>query len=108
MSFALLLAAYSGAAAALAPRLLAGARWPHRAPRLGVLAWLTLATTAVLAALLCCAILVVPAAGNGLPDLLHTSLTRVRHDYEVTGGRGVVVSGAVAGAAIMLRLGRCR
>jgi hypothetical protein len=107
MTFAALLAAYSAVAAALVPRLLVRARWPYRAPRLGVVTWFTLGATSLLAALLGCATLVVPAVGDGLAVLLHASLIQVRRDYDVSNGRAGVVVGTVAGAALLVRLGFC-
>ncbi len=107
MTLALLLAGYAAAAAVMAPRLLVRVRWTYRAPRLGVLTWLTLGTTTLLAALLCCAILVVPAAGDGLAHALHTSLSQVRRDYDVVDGRVAVVAGSAIGAVLLLRLGYC-
>ncbi|HKT03738.1 MAG TPA: M56 family metallopeptidase [Rugosimonospora sp.] len=107
MTLAALLAAYSAGTAAVAPRFLAGAGWTSRAPRLGVLTWLTLASTTLLAALLGCATLVVPAFGNWLAHLLHTSLLQVRRDYGDTGGPAGVVIGEVAGSLLVLRLVYC-
>jgi Peptidase family M48 len=107
MTFAVLLAAYSAGTAGLIPRLLVRARWPYRAPRLGVLAWFTLGATTVLAALLCCATLVVPAVSQGLAHLLHTSLIQVRRDYDVSNGRSGVVLGLTVGGLLLLRLGYC-
>jgi hypothetical protein len=107
MTFAVLLAVYSAGAASLVPRLLVRARWPYRAPRLGVVTWFTLGATTLLAALLGCATLVVPAVGDGLAVLLHASLMQVRRDYDVSNGRTGVVLGVTAGAALLLRLGYC-
>jgi Zn-dependent protease with chaperone function len=107
MTFAVLLGGYAAASGAVAPRLLVRARWPYRAPRLGVLTWFTLGATTLLAALLGCALLIVPAVGDGLADLLHASLIQVRRDYGVIGGPASVAAGMLAGAALLTRLGYC-
>jgi hypothetical protein len=107
VNIAVLLAAYSAATVAVAPQFLARARWPYRAPRLGILAWFTLGGTALLAALLGCATLVVPAVGDVLAAMLHTSLVRLRHDYDVARGPAGVVLGGAVGVALLARLGYC-
>jgi Zn-dependent protease with chaperone function len=72
-----------------------------------VVAWFTLGATTLLAALLGCATLVVPAVGDGLALLLHASLIQLRRDYDVSNGRSGVLLGVAAGAALLLRLGYC-
>jgi Zn-dependent protease with chaperone function len=101
----LLLVAVFIVAGFLAPRMLGRSRWPYRAPRLGVAAWLIAAVTAALAALLICATVALPVwtAGHGLADLWHACLGGWRHYYGDTNPLAVGLA-ATATTAMVISL----
>ncbi|HEX6869541.1 MAG TPA: M56 family metallopeptidase [Micromonosporaceae bacterium] len=101
-----LLFGYLLLAASVAPGRLARARWTRRAPGLAVLAWLTLAASVLLAAMLGFATLAVPpeALGHDLSDLIHECILHLRLDYGAAGGTIAGTVGALGVCAILGRL----
>jgi Zn-dependent protease with chaperone function len=101
----LLLAIVFVVAGFAAPLGLSRARWPYRAPRLGVAAWLSAAITSALAVLLATATMAIPVAtaGHGLVEWWHACLGGWRHYYGDTSLTEIGV-GAVATTAIVVSL----
>jgi len=88
---------------------LARARWPDRAPRLAVAAWLALTGSAVVSVVLGGVALAVPAArvSAGLSALLAACVMALRAGYAHPGGAAVAGAGAVAGLAVAARAAWC-
>jgi Zn-dependent protease with chaperone function len=85
------------------------ARWPDRAPRLGVAAWLALAGSAVVSVSLGGLALVVPTfrVSAGLSVLLVTCVMALRATYAHPGGAAMAGAGAVLGLAVVARVTWC-
>lgn len=109
MSAAAGLLVYAGLLLLAAAPALARARWPQRAPRLGMAAWLALAWSAVVSVVLGgLALLVgtVPVSGN-LARLLSACVMALQAQYAHPGG--AALSGAGAGLVLVVagRVGWC-
>jgi Zn-dependent protease with chaperone function len=96
------LAAWAVLLLAVGAPLLAGAAWPDRAPRLGMIAWLTLTASALVSVVLSGAALLVPAAqvSAGLARLLAACVVTLQADYAHPGG--AVLSWAGAALAVLV------
>lgn len=81
-------------------------RWPRRAPRLGICAWLVLSASTIVAALLAGLALAVPTVRPTpvLADLLHACWASIRAHYATPGGLVTGVLGLVMTLAIVSRL----
>ena len=90
-------------------RWLQGARWPVRAPHLGIWAWQALSASTLVAAVLAGLTLTVPALpfGSRAADLLHACWLAIQQRYSTPGGAAVATAGLVAAAGISGRLGHC-
>jgi Zn-dependent protease with chaperone function len=88
---------------------LARARWPDRAPRLGVAAWLALTSSAVVSVILGGAALVVPTVqvSADLSALLAACVMALRAGYAHPGGAAMAAAGAVLGLAVITRVTWC-
>lgn len=85
---------------------LAEARWPARAPALGIVAWLTVGVTTMLSILLAGAALAVPQipSNRGLAELFHACSAALREHYATPGGGAVALIGGGLAMALLLRL----
>ena len=86
------------------------ARWPSRAPRLGIWAWAALSGSTVAAAVLAGLALAVPSVRltPALADLLHACWASIRAHYATPGGAftgviGLAVAGGI-GARLLVRV----
>jgi bla regulator protein blaR1 len=99
------LLAYAGLLLAVGP-LLARIRWPDRAPRLAIAAWLALAYSAVASVALAGLALLVPT--ERLSGLLARLLTAcgmaLRAQYAHSGGPAVAAAGGMLAAVVVARL----
>ena len=99
------LLAYAGLLLAVAP-LLARTRWPDRAPRLAIAAWLALAYSAIASVTLAGLALLVPT--ERLSGLLARLLTdcgmALRAQYAHPGGPAVAAAGGMLAAVVVARL----
>ncbi len=88
---------------------LARARWPDRAPRLAVAAWLALTGSAVVSVAFGGLALVVPTVrvSAGLSTLLATCAMELRASYAHPGGAVLAGAGAALGLAVIARVGWC-
>jgi Zn-dependent protease with chaperone function len=88
---------------------LARARWPDRAPRLGVAAWLALTSSAVVSVILGGAALVVPTVqvSADLSALLAACVMALRAGYAHPGGAAMAAAGAILGLAVITRVTWC-
>jgi Zn-dependent protease with chaperone function len=102
---ALALIMYALTVGVLGIPLLLRARWPERAPLLGVLAWQILSVSVLGALLLAGLSVAVPAAAFSvdLADLLHACVNAMRTHYA---GPGAAVVQTVGAAAVIGLLGR--
>jgi hypothetical protein len=97
-----LLAGYAVLAATVGGWLLRRARWPQRAPGLGVAAWQALSLSMVLAVVLAGLVLAVPrsALGGGLAELVQACVWALRSRYgpvgPLVGAAGAAVAGGVS------------
>lgn len=108
MTAALTLLAFAAVVRTVALRVLPGAAWTRRAPRLGVIAWqaVTLAVpTSVALAGLALAVPVLPLAAEDMSDVLGACAFLLREHYETPGGFGVGFFGLLTAAAIAARWG---
>jgi Zn-dependent protease with chaperone function len=85
------------------------ARWPDRAPRLAVAAWLALTGSAAASVTLGGLALVVPTmrVSAGLSALLAACAMALRAKYAHPGGAALAGAGAVLGLAVMARVTWC-
>lgn len=100
-----LLAGYAVLAATAGGWLLRRARWPQRAPGLGVAAWQALSLSTVLAVVLAGLVLAVPrsALGGGLAELAQACVWALRAQYgpvgPLVGAAGAALAGGVSARA---------
>jgi Zn-dependent protease with chaperone function len=103
---AALLAGYALLAATLGGWLLRRARWPQRAPTLGVAAWQALSVSAVLAVILAGLTVAVPrsALGAGLAELVQACVWALRAEYgpagPLVGAAGAALAGGVSARTV--------
>jgi Zn-dependent protease with chaperone function len=85
------------------------ARWPDRAPRLAVAAWLALTGSAVVSVTFGGLALVVPTVrvSADLSRLLATCVMELRASYAHPGGAALAGAGAAFGLAVIARVGWC-
>ncbi|MBZ5733520.1 hypothetical protein K8Z61_03340 [Nocardioides sp. TRM66260-LWL] len=108
MTAALALLAFAALVRISALRVLPGAAWPRRAPRLGVVAWqaVTLAVPAsVILAGLALAVPVLPVAAEDMSDVLGACAVLLREHYETPGGFVVGFFGLLGAVALSARWG---
>lgn len=103
VSIALLL--YAGAMSTVGGAWLRRARWPQRAPRLGVLAWQALSGSILSAVMLAGLALAVPVSfvGGDLASVLDTCAALLTEQYSTPGG---VLTGALGAALTLVVLAR--
>lgn len=108
---AALLASYALLTATIGGGMLRRARWPQRAPTLGVAAWQALSASAVLAVVLAGLTVAVPrsALGAGLADLLQACVWALRAEYgpagPLAGAAGAALAGGVSARAVYCLVG---
>lgn len=107
MSDAIALLAFAVGAGTAGAALLRRARWPARAPRLGVAAWQALSGAVLSALLLAGVSLAVPASvvSSSLADLLHACVMALRARYATPGGAVLASVGAAAALLLAARTG---
>jgi Zn-dependent protease with chaperone function len=93
----------------LAPRLLRGARWAERAPRLGIVTWQALGISALSSAVMAGLALTVPTVrvSADLAQVLHACVLALSAQYASPGGAAAGAAGAVLALAVMGRTGWC-
>jgi len=103
------LLAYAGLLLAAAAPALARARWPDRAPRLAIAAWLALAGSAAGSVALGGLALVVPTVrvSADLSRLLTACVMALRAQYAHPGGAALAGAGAVLALAVTTRVAWC-
>lgn len=91
------------------PRVLAGAGWAERAPRLGIAAWQAMTASVLAAAALAGLSLTLPSVhlGFDLSGLVHACLAALRAQYRTPSGVVTGVCGALLAAAIIGRAAGC-
>jgi Zn-dependent protease with chaperone function len=106
---ALILLGWAALLALAGPRLLARTSWAERAPRLGIIAWQSLAVSALAAVALAGLALVVPtmSVSAGLSDLLAACVMALRERYATPGGAAAGAVGAVLALAVLVRAAWC-
>jgi hypothetical protein len=99
---------YAGLLLSAAP-LLARARWPDRAPRLAIAAWLALAYSAVVSVALAGLALLVPTErlSGLLARLLLVCGMALHQEYAHPGGPALPAAGGALGAVVAARLAWC-
>lgn len=109
MTVAALLVAYTLLIVVLVPRLLRGAGWPDRAPRLAVGLWLALSWSALGAAVLAGVALTVPSVplSTDLASMLHACVVSLQDSYATPAGAVVAASGLVVVAGLLVRVACC-
>lgn len=106
MNEALALLAYAVGAGTVGAAALRRARWPQRAPRLGVAAWQTLSASVIGSLLLAGLTVIIPSAvvSASLADLLHACVTALRAQYATPGGALLHAAGATATLTLAVRV----
>lgn len=96
---------FAAAVATIGVTGLRRAKWPARAPRLGVIAWQTLSGSVMFALLLAGLSLSLPTSeiGGSLADLLHACAERIRAQYATPGGAALHAAGATGTAGLAVR-----
>jgi Zn-dependent protease with chaperone function len=115
VTVALVLLAYAACASTLGARMLGQARWPARAPLLGVVTYLA-AGWSVLAALGLAGLTLAvhaTALGGGLSHLIGACVLRLRAMYATPGGAtvaglGLILAGAVAARTVLTAVSHLR
>nr|WP_237694929.1 M56 family metallopeptidase [Streptomyces sp. SID5468] len=89
--------------------MLARGDWTERAPKLGIIAWQSLAATIVVSVALAGFALVVPTmrVSADLADLLKACIMALRSQYATPGGAAAAAVGATAGLAVLARAVWC-
>ncbi|MDX3308204.1 M56 family metallopeptidase [Streptomyces sp. ME08-AFT2] len=105
MIVAAVLFAYAALLSTLAPRLLRGAHWAERAPRLGIVVWQALGASALTAAVLAGLALTVPTVrvSADLAELLQACVMALTEQYASPGGAAAGAAGAVLALAVLGR-----
>jgi Zn-dependent protease with chaperone function len=106
---AAVLFAYAALLCTLAPRLLRGAGWAERAPRLGIVVWQVMCASALTAAVLAGLALTVPTVrvSADLAQLLQACVMALTAQYASPGGAAAGAAGAVLALAVLGRLAWC-
>lgn len=106
---AVTLLTYAALMTVAAPRLLARAAWPERAPRLGVLVWQALAVSVLAAATLAGLALLAPTVrlSTDLADVLAACVAALREQYATLPGAATSAAGAILSLALVSRTGLC-
>ncbi|MGH2598941.1 MAG: M56 family metallopeptidase [Dehalococcoidia bacterium] len=109
MTAALVLFGYAALLTTVGAGLLRRARWPERAPRLGVTAWQVLSASALGAVVLGGLALVVPSAelSTDLAALLEACTMALRTQYATPVGAAGSIAGATLAVAVIARAGYC-
>ncbi|ALV33544.1 M56 family metallopeptidase [Streptomyces sp. CdTB01] len=109
MIVAAVLFVYAVLLCTLAPRLLRGARWAERAPRLGIAVWQALGASALTAAVLTGLALTVPTVrvSADLAQLLEACVMALTAQYASAGGAAAGAAGAVLALAVLGRTAWC-
>jgi hypothetical protein len=105
VTVAVILLAYAAGAGTLGARMLARARWPVRAPLLGVITYLAAAWSVLAALGLAGLTLTVHATalGGALSTVIGACVLRLRATYATPGGAGVAGLGLTLAGAVMAR-----
>lgn len=107
MIVALILLGYAILLVGVVPRLLRGADWADRAPRLAIMAWQA-TTVSVVASVamagLALTVPTVPVSGN-LAEWLHSCVMALREQYATPGGAAAGATGAVLALSVIGRTG---
>jgi Zn-dependent protease with chaperone function len=103
------LLAYAALLLAAGAPALARSAWPDRAPRLGIAAWLALATAAITSIVLGGAALMVPTerVSGGIAWLLEACQMALRAQYAQPGGVALAWLGGVLAVSVTARVGWC-
>jgi hypothetical protein len=106
---ALVLFGYAALLGTVGAALLHRARWPERAPRLGVVAWQALSLSTVGAVVLGGLTLMVPSVelSTDLAALLEACAMALRAQYASPGGAGASIAGAALALSVVGRAGYC-
>ncbi|GAB3235568.1 M56 family metallopeptidase [Glycomyces halotolerans] len=106
MTVAAILLAYAAVLAVLGPRLLRGTPLFERSPRLGLVAWFALMTSALLAVPVAGLAMLMPMGsfGTTVAGFLHTCVTALQSQYGPSGGLAAAVASAALVAVVPVRL----
>ncbi|GAA3500974.1 M56 family metallopeptidase [Streptomyces prasinosporus] len=109
MIVAAILFVYAALLSTVAPRLLRGAHWAERAPRLGIVVWQVLGASALSAAVLAGLALSVPTVrvSTDLAELLQACVMALTAQYATPGGASAGAAGAVLALAVLGRVAWC-
>jgi Zn-dependent protease with chaperone function len=109
VTVAAVLLAYAALLGVGAPRLLRGASWPERAPRLAICLWQALSASVLAAATLAGLALAVPSAriSGDLAELLRACVMSLRASYATPGGAAIAGAGLTVTTVLLLRVGYC-
>lgn len=109
MTAPLILLGYALLIGTLGARGLQRAKWPHRAPGLGILAWQAVSMTVVLSVMLAGTALALPTlpVTTDLAELLRACALALEAHYATAGGAAVATAGAVLVAGVAARIGYC-
>ncbi|WP_328747217.1 M56 family metallopeptidase [Streptomyces sp. NBC_00285] len=109
MIVAAVLFTYAILLSTLTPRLLRGAHWTERAPRLGIVVWQALGVSALTAAALAGLALTVPTVrvSADLAELLQACVMALTAQYASPGGAAAGAAGAVLTLAVLGRTAWC-
>lgn len=105
----MLLVFYALGAGTFGASRLRSARWPHQAPRLGVLAWQALSWSVIAASVLGGLVLAIPVSlvHLDLASVVDACALFVRQQYSTAGGALACSLGAALGIAIAVRVAWC-
>ncbi len=109
MTVAVALLAYATVLATVAPRLLRGASWTDRAPRLAICLWQALSLSVLAATALAGLALAVPSAriSGDIAAWLRACVMSLQHSYATPGGAGIAGAGLTLTATLLLRVAFC-
>ncbi|WP_256790082.1 MULTISPECIES: M56 family metallopeptidase [Frankia] len=109
MTVAVALLAYATVLAVTSPRLLRGASWADRAPRLGICLWQALSMSVLAAAALAGLALALPSPrlSANLAALLRACIMSLQASYATPGGAGIAGAGLTLTTILLLRVGFC-
>jgi hypothetical protein len=109
MIVAAVLFAYAVLLCTLVPRLLRGARWAERAPRLGIVVWQAAGVSALVSAAMAGLALTVPTVrvSADLAQLLQACVMALTAQYASPGGAAAGAAGAVLALAVLGRTAWC-